>query len=281
MDNYQIIEKIESFPNWRYQFDLKGNMTLKPGDYRIVRHYERKKYFIDPVVKLYGGSLAGKRVLDLACNSGFWSLAAIKHGCDYVCGIEGRQINIDQANFVFNIKEVDNSRYNFITGNILEVDLKELGDFDIVLCPGVFYHINRPVLLFERMLQVNPEIIVIDTNLSPAKGSYLQLIFEDIFTLGHAIDYELVYHPTKQAVRDLGKLFGLNTIMLKPDFDSYAGSNVYRGGRRKAFILSAKLDLSTFPAETEAIDPPDYRQTPLWKRVIKKTIRKLLKVLGD
>jgi ribosomal protein L11 methylase PrmA len=40
-------------------------------------------------------------VLDLGCNAGFWSLAAIDAGADLVVGIDGRQMHIDQANLVF------------------------------------------------------------------------------------------------------------------------------------------------------------------------------------
>jgi predicted nicotinamide N-methyase len=35
-------------------------------------------------VRLFGGSLEGKRVLDLASNAGYWSLASIKAGANYV-----------------------------------------------------------------------------------------------------------------------------------------------------------------------------------------------------
>ena len=38
--------------------------------------------------------LKGKRVLDLGCNAGFWSLNAAEAGADFVLGVDGRQIQV-------------------------------------------------------------------------------------------------------------------------------------------------------------------------------------------
>ncbi|MGH2699183.1 MAG: DUF1698 domain-containing protein, partial [Actinomycetota bacterium] len=58
-------------------------------------------------MELCGGSLRGKRVLDLGCNAGFWSLEALDRGADFVLGIDGRDMHIEQAEFVFEVKEID------------------------------------------------------------------------------------------------------------------------------------------------------------------------------
>src|SRR5690606_28533614 len=93
MDQEQIRQKIASFPRWHYQFDLAGNLTPIFREKWIIRHRERKRYFFDPVVDLCGGSLKGKRVLDLGCNAGFWSLNAAEAGADFVLGVDGRQMH--------------------------------------------------------------------------------------------------------------------------------------------------------------------------------------------
>ena len=54
MDQAEIRAKIASFPRWHYQFDLAGNLTPIYREKWIIRHRERKRYFFDPVVDLFG-----------------------------------------------------------------------------------------------------------------------------------------------------------------------------------------------------------------------------------
>ncbi|MCB0164749.1 MAG: DUF1698 domain-containing protein [Anaerolineae bacterium] len=220
----------------------------------INRHEQRKKYFFDPIVSWFGGSLKGKRVLDLGCNAGFWSLSAYQAGCDYVLGIDGREMHIDQANFVFNVYNIPTTHYQFVHANIFDIDFTKFGMFDIVLCLGLFYHINRPIELLKKISDINSDVLVIDTVISKMKGPFLKLIHEDIDEPRMSVDYTLVIHPTAEAVFDLVKLFGYHTIMIKPDFDSYIGASDFKDGNRRAFISTKTKDLTTFPGALETID---------------------------
>lgn len=252
MQDQEIKQRIDSFPRWHYRFDLKGNPTPIFDNKVAVRHQQRKKYFFDPLVKLLGNSLAGKRVLDLGCNAGFWSLSAIGGKCAYVLGIDGRQEHIDQANFVFEVKEVQKSRYDFIAGNIFDLDLNEFGKFDIVLCLGLMCHISKHMELMEQISEVNSDILMIDTTLASAKGSYLRLKHEPLDEPQNAVDHELVMIPTERAVHDLVTNFGYSVVTLKPRFDNYSGSQDYRRGDRKAFLCAKHTNISDPYFEVES-----------------------------
>ena len=117
-----IAEKIASFPRWHYQMELGGHLTPIFDADHVNRHRQRELYFFDPLVAHYGGSLEGKRVLDLGCNAGFWSLKALEAGCDFVWGIDGREMHIEQAEFVLSVKGVDPARYRLTTANLFDVD---------------------------------------------------------------------------------------------------------------------------------------------------------------
>lgn len=257
MQDEEIRQKIASFPRWHYQFDLRGNPTPIRRKDRANRHEQRKKHFFDPVVELFGGSLAGRRVLDLASNAGFWSLNSIEAGCDYVLGVEGRQMHVDQANFVFEVKEVERDRYDFIVGDIFRTDLRQFGKFDVVLCLGLMYHVSKHVNLLEKISEVNDDILVVDTTLSKAPGSILKVVRQKPESTMSAVDYSLAMHPTKQAMRDLIGLFGYTVVTLQPDFrdedgePDWRGADDYRGGARRAFICSKKTDLSSLSTRVE------------------------------
>ena len=64
-------------------------------------------------------------MLDLGCNAGFWSLAAIEAGAEFVLGVDARQSYLDQAALVFEAKGIDPSRYRFERANVFEVALAE------------------------------------------------------------------------------------------------------------------------------------------------------------
>jgi 2-polyprenyl-3-methyl-5-hydroxy-6-metoxy-1,4-benzoquinol methylase len=163
----------------------------------------QNEHFFDPLVGLFGGSLEGKRLLDLGCNAGFWSSCAAQAGSDFVLGIDGRKMHVDQANFVFEVKDVECDRYDFKLGDLFETDLRQSGTFDVVLCLGLMYHVSKRVELMEKICEVNSDVLVIDTTLSVADGSFLELRREDTKGFRTAVDRGLVMHPTKQAVRDL------------------------------------------------------------------------------
>jgi tRNA (mo5U34)-methyltransferase len=254
VEDIEIKERIESFPRWHYQFDLKGNLTPIFDPLNINRHLQRRGYFFEPLIRHLGGSLKGKRVLDLGCNAGFWALSAIEAGCDYVLGIDGRQTHIDQANFVFEVNGIDHSRYSFTSGDIFGLDFKEFGKFDIVLCLGLLYHVNKHILLMEKIDEVSEDILVIDTTLSTAQGSFLELRHEQRSDPRNALDYDLVMLPTKRAIFEMVELFGYSVIMLKPEFTDYTGATDFKNGVRRAFICSKRTSLSAFPSQIESLE---------------------------
>ena len=252
MENAEIIRKINSFPRWHYQFNLKGNPTLTSSETRINRHAQRKRYWFDPIVEYFGGTLEGKRVLDLGCNAGFWSWCAIEAGADFVLGIDGRQVHIDQANLVFEVNEVESSRYKFILENIFEIDFQEFGTFDIVFLVGLMYHINKPIVLMEKISQVNDDILVIDTRLSMIPGPFMEFRHDDLNRTLAAVDYELVMYPTSQAMFEIARQFDYDVVMLRPGFSDYTGASDYRLGDRRAFLCAKKSDLSGMPVRVES-----------------------------
>src|SRR5215216_3136697 len=258
MQDEEIRQKIANFPRWHYQFDLRGNLTPIHKEGRVNRHAQRKKLFFDPVVRLFGGTLKDKRVLDLACNAGYWSLASIEAGADYVLGIEGRQMHVDQANLVFDVKEVQRDRYGFVVGDIFETDFRQYGTFDVVLCLGLMYHISKPIELMEKISEVNDDILVVDTLLTKASGSFFKMVPQNPDSPMSAVDRSIAMRPTRRAVLELAEHFGYSVVTLEPDFrnakgkPAWAGSNDYRRGSRRAFICAKKTDLSHLSAKVES-----------------------------
>jgi tRNA (mo5U34)-methyltransferase len=257
MQTTEVAQRIEAFERWHYQFNLRGHMTPVLAPEFVNRQRERKRYFFDPLVEMYGGTLRGKRVLDLGCNAGFWSLAAIEAGCDYVLGVDGREMHVEQANLVFDVNEVDPSRYRFDVGNVFDYPFESFEPFDVVLCLGILYHVAKPFCLMEVASRVNTDLMVIDTSISELPGSFLSFTQEAPLADDprRAIDYRLVTYPTKMAIRDMGRALGYDVALLKPSLVSREGMRDYSRKTRYAFVCAKRTSLRTLPAAVEPISP--------------------------
>lgn len=230
-------ERVAAFPQWHYEFDLDGVITpIFRSDHRN-RHAQRERYMFDPLLRLCGGSLAGKTVLDLGCNAGFWGLKALEAGAEFVLGVDGRQMHIDQAQLVMETKRIEPSRYRFVRANVFEWEPED--QFDVVLCFGLLYHVCRPVELLERSSRWNRDLLVIDSNISRLPGNAIEVRREDIDDPRASIEYELVFVPTRNAVLEMCKSVGYQDVVaLRPRFTSWEGSRDFEHGARRAFIAS-------------------------------------------
>jgi tRNA (mo5U34)-methyltransferase len=244
-----VEERIASFPRWHYEFELAGHRTPIFDPAHRNRHSERVDYFFRPLLQLFGGDLRGKRVLDLGCNAGYWSLLCAEAGADYVLGIDGRELHIEQANFVFEVKGIDRARYEFRRANLFELTDEIPSDFDIVLNLGLMYHISKHVALVELIAAAAKDIVVTDTYVSTSRASVLEIAHEDTDEPRNAVDYELVMIPSRQAVLDLMGQFGFETVVLRPRFSSWDGSADFELGQRRAFVSSRSTPLTSFDAE--------------------------------
>ena len=207
----ELEQRIAAFAAWSYRFEFDGGVTTPvPEPSMANRQEQRRRYFFDALLRAAGGSLRGRRVLDLGCNAGFWSLAALEAGADFVLGVDARQLYIDQAELVFEAKRIDQQRYRFAQGNVLSLNLDER--FDVVLCLGLLDHLAKPVELFEVMSAASPELIVIDTEISRSRMSVFEL--DTLYNRENAVEYETVLIPSRLALSELAAQFGFEATAL-------------------------------------------------------------------
>ncbi len=241
MDAHELQQRIAAFPRWHYRFEFDGGIaTPTPEVTTANRHEQRRRYFFEPLVELCGGTLAGRRVLDLGCNAGLFSLLSVQAGADFVLGVDGREQYIEQAQLVFEAKGVDPARYRFEAANVFE--WQPPGTFDIVLCLGLLDHVSKPVELFELIARTEAETIVLDTEISRSRSSVLEV--SALYDPQSVIDYPLVLIPSRQAVLELADQFGYESVALAQNMSDYAGLADYRDQRRLAFMCSRSHTLS-------------------------------------
>jgi SAM-dependent methyltransferase len=255
----QLRRAIAAFPRWNYRFEFDDGVSTPVGDRATVNRTEqRRAYFFERLLQAAGGSLRGRRVLDLGCGAGFWTLAALQAGADFVLGVDREPEYVEQAELVLAAKDIDPARYRLQTADFL-VDRPE-GEFDTVLCLGVLDHADRPVELFELMAGAGADVIAIDTAVSRARSSLFEL--SHLYRTRDVSGDGMVLIPSRSAVADLARRHGFQTVTLALNVTDFAGMDDYRRERRRAFICSRSLDLAGLPAEQASSPIPWWLRDP-------------------
>jgi tRNA (mo5U34)-methyltransferase len=140
MSQDEIRRRVETLGPWFHNIDL-GGVTTAPdhflGDFPGVMWRA--------IAHALPSDLAGRSVLDIGCNAGFYSLEMKRRGAVRVLGIDLDEAYLAQARFAAEIAELD------IEFRVLSVyDVGALGEqFDLVLFMGVLYHLRHPLLALD------------------------------------------------------------------------------------------------------------------------------------
>lgn len=146
------------------------NMRLGEGLYTVAAHptpsEPKLRRMTQIVLDWCGGNLAGKRVLDLACLEGMYGLELALHGAEVV-GIEGREANLAKARFVRDAYGLGD-RVEFLCEDVRNLSRSRHGGFDVVLCLGIFYHLDAPEVFhfMDAIGEVCDRLAVVDTHVS-------------------------------------------------------------------------------------------------------------------
>ncbi len=256
MDDAELQRRLAAYPDWLYEIELRPGLVTPVSNRTMVdRQRERRRYFFAALLDLAGGSLAGRRVLDLGCGCGYWALEAIEAGAEFVLGVDAQEAAVEQARLVFEARGVAAERCRFERANAVEH--AEPG-YQVVLCLGLLSHVARPLDLFAAIARAEPELVVIDTEVSRERLPVFELARP--YGSGDSVEHPFVLVPSPAAVTELARHFGYSTLALAPRVESWSGMGDYRRRRRLAFICSR----GALPANDLQVEPR--RLLPWWVR---------------
>ncbi len=140
----EIAKRVSMLGPWFQNMDLCGVKTAPEhflGDYPNAK-WRRFAHALPE-------DLAGKSVLDIGCNAGFYSIEMKKRGAGRVLGIDHDESYLEQARFA---SSVLGAKVEFRRMSVYDVaELEE--KFDIVLFMGVLYHLRHPLLALDLIYE--------------------------------------------------------------------------------------------------------------------------------
>jgi SAM-dependent methyltransferase len=111
------------------------------------------------------GDVAELRILDLACGEGVYAIEAGLRG-GQVVAIDGRTARMDEGAAI--ARRLGLSRIRFEQGDIRHVTVATHGQFDVVYCLGILYHLDSLDVfrVLEHVRDLARQLVVIDTHVA-------------------------------------------------------------------------------------------------------------------
>ena len=188
----ELQELNEKYPekwyhNYHFGYGLKSIPGQGPEDNFLIR----SDIIMELIYRFLGiGSIENMsaqslRLLDLGSAEGLQSIEAAMHGFDTV-GVEGRQLFIERAEFAKKVFALEN--VCFMHSDVRKLSKDRLGLFDVTLCLGILYHLDREAMLpfFRVVSEMTSRLLILDTHIdNPASVAR--------YKLGEASDIEQRY----------------------------------------------------------------------------------------
>lgn len=179
-----IEQRVRELGRWFHNIDLKGVRTAPDhflGDYPAIK-WRRFAHAIPE-------DLAGRTVLDIGCNGGFYAIEMKRRGADRVVAVDFDDVYLNQARFAAEVMGAD---IEFRKLSVYDVALlKER--FDIVLFMGVFYHLRHPLLALDLIWEhVAHDILVFQSML---RGPDAVFPVQDDYPFSEAGHFERPGYP--------------------------------------------------------------------------------------
>ena len=155
--------------------------------------------------------LTGKRVLDVGCRDGLFSFAAESMGAGEVVGIDN-DLSKPATEFLIPFFK---SKVRMLQQNLYDLKGQNLGLFDVILFPGVLYHLRYPfwgLKVLRDMLKPGGEILI-ETAIWQGDGNNAMLFCP--------IENDSPYDPTsctffnEKGLVDTLKSLNFNTVKIE------------------------------------------------------------------
>jgi tRNA (mo5U34)-methyltransferase len=140
------------------------------GPVTIIDPNEAMTHFVR---SFYANGLESRSVLDCACNAGGWLFAAADAGAGRCFGFDIREHWIRQAQFVAANRPSENVQ--FMQCELAALPELALGQFDLTLFNGIFYHLPDPVAGLRIAADHTRELLVVNTMIAKKSTDALVL----------------------------------------------------------------------------------------------------------
>ncbi len=181
--------------------------------------------------RLFADELGDMSVLDIGCNSGWFSFDLADRGARVVDGVDLRPQNIEQAEFLREYLGLGNTHFEVADATSFE----EARRWDVVLNLGVLYHVTDPLRLLQRTYELCDRFAIVDTICHEEPFSGFVLFDTKDASHPHEGRESWEFHPTYRGAIDGLRYAGFREVVEIVASEETA-TGLYRGGGRRCFL---------------------------------------------
>jgi 2-polyprenyl-3-methyl-5-hydroxy-6-metoxy-1,4-benzoquinol methylase len=208
----ELQSQIDALKDWHYQMEFKDRAVSTRGfrhehDWGVHRY--RGSLLVRNTAKLMGNNYNNCTVLDVGCACGLFTMEFAHQGCARAVGVDLRESNIKQAQWLAETYGVKNTVFEVENAR----NIQRFTGFDIVFCAGLFYHITFPMEFMKSLFDCCDDVLVFDTLLHNHPISAFNLILgrDTSYAAEGETSYE--FHPTYRVVIDCLTAVGFVNII--------------------------------------------------------------------
>lgn len=170
-----IIRQIKEMGPWHMNIELdnglntgqsfsEAGLNLDLSKNEGITLLQMRDSFLSRIDKIYPDGLAGKRLLDCACNAGGYCFWSAERGIDEAFGFDVREHWINQAKFVKSHRSTGVEKIQFDVCDLYDVPKRNLQPFDITIFKGIFYHLPDPIGGLKIAADLTTELMYFNTS---------------------------------------------------------------------------------------------------------------------
>lgn len=214
------------------------------------QHIEARGETIRKITGDLKGSLDLSTAIDVGCGLGFFSQILQECGLS-VRAFDGRLANIEEARQRY-------PKIFFDQGDIEDQNISKLGTFDLVLCFGLLYHLENPLLAIRNLRRLTKKGLLLESMCIPGQKP-LMLLREEPSQDDQSLT-DVAFYPTEASLVKMlyrAGFAGVYSVRDLPDHDDFRDTAEHSRRRTVLFASTEKLSSPALTPIDEPSDPAD------------------------
>jgi len=201
------------------------------------------------------GQLSLRTGLDAGCGLGHFSAFLNSLGFT-VTGIDGRKENVEEA-----VRRVPNATFH--TRDIEDPKLSDIGQFDLVLCFGLLYHLENPFRAIRNLHSLTDKVLLVESMCAPGVDASMELL-DEYQKEDQGLTY-VAFYPTEACLVKMLYRAGFPFVygfVNPPDHADFQSTKGRKRARTMLVASNVRLDVAGLVALPEPARPWDIWAAP-------------------